>query len=326
MLGWFHGVDHASVRPLLQRSADIYRRIGDKQGLALSLRFLAACFLDDPATARPLTEESVALCREVMASHEEETDAVWNLADALFSNGRSALTQRDYPAAVSCCTESVRLFNKTGDQWRAAAPTLILGRVAFARGEYATARGHFQESLASLREAGDRFYAALLLDALALVALAEDDYEEATRFSQESLLIWREIGNTWRQADALRVLGISLYHQADYALALVSLKESIRAFKEAENSYGVELALGIVYLAGALEAHGHFLKAALLAGAGVGFLEPTNKGRVPTIRKGIDGIVSAIRAKLDEETFARAWAQGQAMTVEQVIEYTLRKV
>jgi tetratricopeptide (TPR) repeat protein len=209
MLGWFQGADHAEMRIPLRRSVEIYRQICNKQGLALSLRFLAACFLDDPETARPLTEESVALCREVLASHSEDREAVWNLAEALFSNGRSALTQRDYEAAISNCTESVRLFKKTGDRWRAAAPILILGRVAYAKGEYATARGHFEESLALLQEAGDRFYSALLLDALALAARAEGDHEESARLTEESLLIWREIGNTSKQAEALHVLGIS---------------------------------------------------------------------------------------------------------------------
>lgn len=337
MLGWFQGAGHAEMRIPLRKSADIYRQIGDIQGLARSLRFLAACFLDDPETARTLTEESVSLGREVLASRGEERDAIWDLAEALFSNGRSAFTRKDYAAAASNCTESVRLFRKIGDRWRTAAPILILGRVAYVKGELGAARGHFEESLALLQEAGDKFYAALLLDALALVAQAEGDYEEAERLTEESLPIWREIGNTSRQAEALRVSGISAYHQADNEKALAALKESIHLIGAPGSHDGLEVASTITYLAGIAERQGQLPRAARLAGAGAVLLEPfrqeiavatyidfENQQMAAATQGDLDTIVCAIRTQLDEEVFARAWAGGQAMTIEWAIGYALR--
>jgi len=38
-----------------------------------------------------------------------------------------------------------------------------------------------------------------------------------------------------------------------------------------------------------------------------------------------DEIVAALRAKLDESTLAAAWAEGRAMTPEQVVAYALNK-
>jgi len=36
-------------------------------------------------------------------------------------------------------------------------------------------------------------------------------------------------------------------------------------------------------------------------------------------------LVATLRAQLDEAAFSRAWAEGQAMTMEQAIEYALAK-
>ncbi len=45
----------------------------------------------------------------------------------------------------------------------------------------------------------------------------------------------------------------------------------------------------------------------------------------PVDRRRYDVAIADIRAQLDEPTFAAAWAEGQAMTLEQAIAYALER-
>jgi hypothetical protein len=61
-----------------------------------------------------------------------------------------------------------------------------------------------------------------------------------------------------------------------------------------------------------------------LFGAATGRLEPIGALLNPEIRADADRFEAGARAGLGEETFARAWAEGQAMTLGQAVEYALR--
>jgi hypothetical protein len=45
----------------------------------------------------------------------------------------------------------------------------------------------------------------------------------------------------------------------------------------------------------------------------------------PSDQKDFDHYVGAVRAQLDQDTFAKAWAVGRKMTMEQAIEYALEE-
>jgi len=94
----------------------------------------------------------------------------------------------------------------------------------------------------------------------------------------------------------------------------------------------------ITYLAGLAERQSQLPRAVRLAGAGVALLEPyTHKMTAATYtdfenqkiaaatQGDPDNIVYAIRTQLDEDVFTKAWAEGQAMKVEQAIDYALRE-
>jgi predicted neutral ceramidase superfamily lipid hydrolase len=64
-------------------------------------------------------------------------------------------------------------------------------------------------------------------------------------------------------------------------------------------------------------------RAAWLFGAAEALRETSGASIPPVDRADYDRILAAVRAQLDEQTFAAAWAEGRAMTLEQAIAYAL---
>jgi tetratricopeptide (TPR) repeat protein len=105
-----HQGDPASARALYEESLAIAREIGDKHGIAASLGGLgiAADSQGDTASARPLHEESLALQRELGNQQ--------GMAVSLFNLGSLACKEGDYTASQSCLTECLRLCLALGEK------------------------------------------------------------------------------------------------------------------------------------------------------------------------------------------------------------------
>src|SRR5262249_33086 len=81
----------------------------------------------DYAAARPLSEKSIAILREV----GDRCGLAWSLIDL----GIIARAQGDYRAARSSSEEGVALLREVGDLWRLALALSCLGNVAHAQGD-----------------------------------------------------------------------------------------------------------------------------------------------------------------------------------------------
>jgi hypothetical protein len=108
-------------------------------------------------------------------------------------------------------------------------------------------------------------------------------------------------------------------HQGDYERAAARFRESLAMFRELGNKRGiVECLAG---LAGLAAKQGQPQWAARLLGAVEALLGALGAAWWPADRVEYERNLAAIQAALDEETFAVAWAEGQAMTLEQAIAY-----
>ena len=71
------------------------------------------------------------------------------------------------------------------------------------------------------------------------------------------------------------------------------------------------------------DAHPDALHAARIFGAAEALRETLGAPLFPSYRDHYQRGITAARAQLDDQTFVAAWAEGQAMTLEQMIEYAL---
>jgi predicted ATPase/class 3 adenylate cyclase len=311
-LAWLQS-DLAAAKALHTESLDIFRELGDREGVARSLANLGnvAHGECDYAAARALLEESLVIRRELgdrarladtlnnlgtlaydrgdyvaaralysecLAIRREFGDR-WNIAIALNNLGGVADSEADYAGARPLYEESLAIFRELGDRWGIPSVLSNLGELANGRGDYATARTYYAESLAIRRESGDRRGIAAGLNDLASVARALHDPDQAIALTDESLVILRDLRDLRGIADALELL-------AEIALDRGDRARAIRIWSAAER---LRIDVGV----------------------------PLR----PKEQPGYDRTIAAVRAAWgDDAAFERAVAQGRAMTVEQAID------
>jgi len=128
---------------LSDESANLYRQVGDDNGLARALLihgWWALCRRDD-ARARALFEQSRAL--------SPKQGRMWDRLGAL------ALYEQQYGDARSFFQESLTAFRAEADARGATQSVFSLGLVALAEGRIEEAAERFRESLRALQDLGD---------------------------------------------------------------------------------------------------------------------------------------------------------------------------
>ena len=141
----------AAADALMMESLVIGRRLGDKQGVAVSLNARAVLARDrgDVALALSLFQESLGLWRQ-LGELKAIARALSNLASVL-------KLQREYELARSLCGECGAIFEGLGDRTGVAWSLNNQGDVAREQGDSAAAQALYEQGLAIFRELGDRW-------------------------------------------------------------------------------------------------------------------------------------------------------------------------
>jgi predicted ATPase/DNA-binding SARP family transcriptional activator len=207
--------------PSCQEALTIFQEIGDRRGIALSLRELAgvARGQGDYGAARQLFRESLAMFRELGNQKE--------VATSLHALGYVAFILGEYEVAKELYQESLVLYREIGDQRGVANSLEYLGfNASYGFKEYGEARQLLQGSLAVYEEIGDLYGMAVALQSWGALADLLGEYAEAIQLAQKSLALAKE----WRDAThvlmCLRVLGRA-------ACGLGDLEEARRYFRQA---------------------------------------------------------------------------------------------
>lgn len=270
---------------------------------------------DDYPRARTLLEESLLISRLL--------DYKQGIADSLSGLSWVAFCLGDNQQATTLGEESLGLFRELGDK---SGTTLVLGGLAYAAweaGNIERAKVLFAEGLQFARELGSKGAIAGSLTNLGEIARGQGNYEAARLLYEESLVTFREGKLKGGIAAVLACLGSVANHQGNYDDAEAILREGLILCKELGNKY--TMAFCEVGLAGVWSARNEPEKAARLLGAANALLEAIGIQLQPADRADYDHNMAATRGQLAEETFAEAWAEGQAMTMEQAIAYALEE-
>jgi non-specific serine/threonine protein kinase len=166
--GWlsYHQGDSAHALALVEQGLALYRRLGDRWGLAEALFMLAAVAVDlgDFARALPLLEEANRL-------YDAAGDPA-NRAHAEQFLGRVALGRGDLDRAAAHGEDALRRAEAVDDATIQGEALEVLGFVAWARGNMAEAAARMRASLARFREGGAAPGLAEALANAAVVAAA----------------------------------------------------------------------------------------------------------------------------------------------------------
>ncbi|MGH2532672.1 MAG: ATP-binding protein [Thermomicrobiales bacterium] len=176
VLAWALG-DHERATACGEQSLALWRALGDRPGMAVSLRLLALA-----PYASGDYEHATALWEECLALQRASGDT-WGIANSLSNLGRMACFQGDDGQAAALLDEALTVAETTGDTYHAAAARFALGEVALLRGETERAAHLFQGSVATFRELGDTRLVPECLRGLARVAAAGGRLEQAVRLA-----------------------------------------------------------------------------------------------------------------------------------------------
>jgi predicted ATPase/DNA-binding SARP family transcriptional activator/Tfp pilus assembly protein PilF len=323
--------DYALAQVRQEEALILRRELGDTLGIASSLGNLGVIAQEQGnyEAARVLFEESLTLRREL----GDKT----GMAE-LFSNlGVVARKQGDYAGAHDLYEQCLTLSRESGYTWSIAIALSNLGMLAQDKGDYAEARALHEEALGLRREVEDKQGIAASLNSLGIVAYQLGDGATAQALSEESLRLRRELGDKWGIAASLNSLGLLARQRGEDAAARTRYAESLALRRELGDRRGIAASLaGLGALAAEraqrelapgmredAEQEGPAEGVARLFGAVDGLLESMGSVLDREDRQAYERQVAQVRTLLGAEAFARAWAAGRALSLEQALREAL---
>jgi predicted ATPase len=297
---------------LAQEGLALFRELGDKRGIALSLNRLgvAAWRRGDYRSARVLLEEDLTLFREM----GDRDRVAWSL----FMHGLLDNKQGDYAVACSRFEESLALFRELGNKRGIAASlTQLAGTLFVSQGNRDMIYPLLEQGLSLDREVGDREGMAVASLLLGWVALKQGDRATARSRAEESLTLYREMEHREGMAEALCMLGKVEAAGGHHAFARTLYEESLAMAQEIGDRELI--ASGLQGLASVVAVQGELIWATRLWGTAEALREAIGAPLQPIEWADYEQAVATTRDHLGAETFASAWAEGRAVTAEQVL-------
>ncbi len=281
---------------------------------ALTFAAFLADFLGDASTTLAYGREAVALAE---AAGDEGTPLLGFALAGMVSAARAA---GDYQTALTLVERSIPLFRDSS--WPSVnlgMSLLVQGGLALELGYYATARAALEESLTLAREVGDAFRIAYVLKSFGDLACCEQQYAEAQTAYEQTVALLRFLGARHDLAVPLHNLGHTCLHLGDVERAHALFTESLSVHQDQQNRPGMaECLIGFAALAvvRGLPAAG----ARLLAAAGALGVHHAKSSWAAT-RREYEHYLALARAQLTEAEFEAEQAAGQALSLEEAIEY-----
>ncbi len=245
-------------------------------------------------------------------------------AKALHVAGQAAWVGGDFVQADLYLEQSLALYRDITDPLGAGRTLRIIANLARDRGDYLKSRSYYEQSLAIMNEVGNAEGIALVLISMGENARCENDYGAARSLYERSLGISRDVGSKHIVAVCLFNLGLVEHHKGQAALAEELFKESLQLHSELREKFCVaECLFG---LGGVARSEMQLDRAVrLLAAADVLFrLTGLQLNRID--RQVNEYELAQVRKLVDQPTFERLWAEGQALTMEQAIQYALQEI
>ena len=301
--GWkYHAGDTETAYTLYEGAGELYRKAGDKSGLA---RFLLAS--GGLAATRGREAEAEARfreCGQIAAEIKEPSLS----ANVLLQQGEMAARRGDFDEERDRFDRALTLFRSTGDNISIAYGCICVAENAIRREDYPAARLMAQECLERAR--ADRHGLVMwALSKLAEVALIENDTETAARLQDEWLALGVVMqGAAWMASGWSERARIALY-SGDEETAQAALERSLLLLK-AGNPLIQNIGLVAAWLA--LEREQLTLGAQL-----VSFSEVDEMYGI--CRTDFKRLTARAQARLDAAAFDAAWAEGKSLSHDEAL-------
>jgi len=321
--------DNRRMEAFAEESLLLFRALEDKRGMAFALCRLGVAALysrSDFATAYACFEGSLSLARGLQDLN--------GIGEALWMSGVALVFRGDYPRARPLLEEALGIARELGDPQSIGSGLLWLSRTHFFLGEYRTARLLIEENLEISRRLGFEGEGGI---SEALVELArqfsyQGDHATARPLAEEGLALCRKQNFRLGLIMALGTLGRILLSQGGYETAFELHEESLNVSLQLGFKWTIAASLerlaqvvavrdytGVLRLPVEIPFQASAVWAARLLGAASALRKTTGATIPPVDRSDYEQTVTKVRARLGEKACATAWAEGEAMTPEQLM-------
>jgi DNA-binding CsgD family transcriptional regulator/tetratricopeptide (TPR) repeat protein len=173
---------------LFEESAALFRRVGDKPGLALALGGVGGTALQqgDVERATALLEESLRIYRELGDK--------WGISATLVHPGIISLNKGDFARAARYFEEALAVSREVGTRLPACISLYHLAFITRAEDDHERAAKLYLEGLELAVEAGDKANAAYCLEGLASLIAERGEPQRAARLFGASEELLEAIG------------------------------------------------------------------------------------------------------------------------------------
>ena len=259
-----------------------------------------------------------ALFTEGLARARVRGDSRW-IALLLNDLAELALHHGDVARSAALCAEGLPLARVSGDRGVTARLLLSSADLAWAQNDVVYAVSCYNESVTLLRALDDRGGLTWALLSRGKRALAQGEWQDAAELFAEGLELARSIGAQENTAWLLYATGRLRLEQRALDRAAAHFVESAQLLHQLGSALGVA-----VNLAGLATVMVHGQRPAQAAGLlslaeAQWALVGARGWQAAAEHAEFECTVAVVRAQLDAESFATAWATGRAMTLEQAV-------
>ncbi len=302
--------DHEAALPLLRRSLDLYRQLGDaadRGQMAVTLRNIAAIhyWRDELELTEQYTHDILAIERE-LGNLPAVATMLGNLASVNKLLGRFDLT-RAYQ------TEALALHRQVGGAGGVISGLNGLGLLEFHEGHLSEALRLYEEALGMARAINDPYHQAMLLANLAETKMVQGRLAEARADLELSLALAQAGGFTRLEMTTVFNLGLlRLLEGGGAAEAWPPMRRALLYWRDSGIRVMVDVSLYPIALL--LSRAGRDEPALRL----VSYVDAQTRNpvRAPDFQLMLDEIGGAARARLGP-AYGAAKAAGRAMTMEE---------
>ena len=207
-----------------------------------------------------------------------------------------------------------------GDRQSEGEAVFRLGELRVESGEIELGRKIIEEGLTLARELDDPELTAKMLGILGVAAREEGDHAAAATFFEQACSLHRSVGSRFNLAISLQKVGMARIDSGQLRDAAAPLREALEILREFGNDFEISFVLeGFAVLIAADDPLG----AARLLGKGDALREPSNARLERHEEHRVKRATASTRAQLDEAEWARAWAEGRRMSLDDAIALTV---
>jgi len=292
---------------MAQECLDLYRACGDRYGEVDGLLLLAG--IVNPSEAKEFNQQAFALAQSI--------NDIWRTASALSSMGWGQQDRYSY------IEKALALFREVSDLRDMAECMAELGRLRMLNNEIESAQKLLNEAATLFRQLNIKSGISAILQASGRIAAIKGDYEQAHNNLQEGGAIAEKYGYGIHYLFARSLLGYLAWYRGDIIEAHEIFTETMQSFFKKKNEIGV--VFNLEGMGGLSVAVGKPEVAAHLIGWADMVREKLSDPRPPLEQADVDKIITACLAKMGEVAFSDAYEEGQKMTLDEAVAYSLQE-